>query len=176
MKRLLYAIPLGLAVGLLSTVSVLATNKTDQSNVPTELRVPDGHKRVLTSVGRGVQIYDCADGAWKFRAPRADIFRDKPNDKLIAIHYAGPTWESTKDGSKVVATVHARRDAPSPQRDIPWLLLKATPSADKGVFGDVDYIQRLDTDGGVAPSGACAAGQTAEVPYVATYVFWAPSK
>ena len=173
MKRILFAIPLGLAVGLMSTVAALAADKTDQSNVPVELRVPDGYNRVLTSVGRGVQIYDCVNGAWTFRAPRADILRDEPNDKLVAIHYAGPTWESTKDGSKVVGAVQARRDAPNPQRDIPWLRLHAASNAGTGVFGDVDYIQRLDTVGGVAPTGACAAGQTAEVPYQATYDFWA---
>ena len=175
MKRALYAIPLSLAIGAMSTFAALAADKTDQSNVPTELRVRDGYKRVLTSVGRGVQIYDCVDGAWKLRAPRADIF-EQPSDKQVATHFAGPTWESTKDGSKVVGALDAPPvAAPNPQQDIPWLRLRAASNVGKGTFDDVAYIQRLNTRGGVAPTGACAAGQTVEAPYQATYDFWAPS-
>ncbi len=176
MKRLLYAIPLGVALGLTAMLPVQADNKTDQSNVPAELRVPDGYKRVLSTEWRGVQIYDCVDGAWKFREPKADIVADKPIDKRIAIHYVGPTWESTRDGSAVVGAVKARVNAPNPQSDIPWLLLQATKNSGKGVFDDVAYIQRLDTVGGTAPDGSCMAGQTAEIPYMSTYDFWAPKK
>ena len=174
MKRLLYVIPLVLALGLLSTFPALATGQTDQSNVPPELRVPDGYKRVLGSVGRGVQIYDCVDGAWKFREPTAAIF-DKRTDKVVAIHYVGPTWQSIRDGSEVVGAVKARRDAPNPRRDIPWLLLQATSTSGPGVFAEVEYIQRLETEGGVAPAGPCTTGQTASVPYEATYESWAPA-
>ncbi len=173
MKRLLYVIPLVLALGLTSTFPALATGQTDQSTVPLDLKVPDGYKRVLVSVGRGVQIYDCVDGAWKFREPTAAIFDKK---KVVAIHYVGPTWQSIEDGSKVVGAVKARRDAPNPQRDIPWLLLQATSTAGAGVLAEVHYIQRLDTMGGVAPAGPCTTGQTASVPYEATYAFWAPAK
>ena len=177
MKRLLFAIPLGLALGLTTIVPAGAVDKTpDQSHLPVELRVPDGYRRVLTTEGRGVQIYDCVDGAWKFRAPKADIHLDKQNDKLVATHYVGPTWESLKDGSKVVGARKAGRDAPNPQQDIPWLLLEAKSNAGSGVFADVDYIQRLDTDGGVAPPGPCTTGETARVPYRSTYDFWASKK
>src|SRR5262245_41726029 len=169
MKRLRYVIPLVLALGLTSTFPGPATAQTDQSNVPPELRVPDGYQRVL---GRGVQIYDCVNGAWQFREPTAAIF-DQRTDTVVAIHYAGPTWQSIQDGSKVVGAVKARRDAPNPQRDIPWLLLQATSATGPGLFGAVQYIQRLDTEGGVAPAGPCTTGRTASVPYQATYAFWA---
>jgi hypothetical protein len=174
MKRLLYVIPLVLALGLTSTFPALADDQPDHSNVPPELRVPDGHKRVLRSVGHGVQIYDCANGAWTFREPAAAIF-DKRTEQVVAIHYAGPTWQSIRDGSKVVGAVKVRRDAPNPQRNIPWLLLQATSNAGPGLFGEVEYIQRLDTMGGVAPAGPCTTGKTASVPYLATYDFWAPA-
>jgi hypothetical protein len=173
MKRLLYVIPAVLALALSSTFPALATD--DQSKLPPELRVPDGYNRVLQSVGRGVQIYDCVDGAWKFREPAAAIF-DQQSGEVTAIHYVGPTWQSMRDGSKVVGAVKVRRDAPNPQRDIPWLLLQATSTAGPGVFADVQYIQRLDTAGGVAPAGACTTGQSVSVPYTATYAFWAPAQ
>ncbi len=175
MKRLLCIIPVVLALSLSSTFPALATDQTDQSKLPPEVRVPDGYYPVLESVGRGVQIYDCVDGAWKFREPTAAIF-DVRSDKVVAIHYAGPTWQSIRDGSKVVGAVKARRDAPNPQSDIPWLLLQATSTAGPGVFAEVQYIQRLATEGGVAPAGACSAGQSVSVPYKADYEFWAPAK
>ncbi len=173
MKRLLSVIPVVLILALSSTVNVAAAD--DQSKLPAELTVEAGYQRVLESIGRGVQIYDCVDAAWKFREPAAGIF-DKRSGEVTAIHYAGPTWESIRDGSKVVAAVKARRDAPTPQSDIQWLLLQATSNNGPGVFGNVKYIQRLDTDGGVAPAGACATGQSVSVPYKAMYVFWAPAQ
>jgi hypothetical protein len=175
MKRLLCIIPVVLALVVSSTAAVLATDLTGRSNLPPELRVPDGYYRVLESVGRGVQIYDCVDGAWKFREPTAAIF-DERRDKVVAIHYVGPTWQSIRDGSKVVGAVKARRDAPDPQHDIPWLLLQATSTTGPGLFAEVHYIQRLYTEGGVAPAGTCTAGQSVSVPYTATYDFWAPAK
>jgi Protein of unknown function (DUF3455) len=170
MQRLLYLICL---LAVLVPGSTLPALASEPSNLPPELRVPDGYKRVLTSVGRGVQIYDCVDAAWKFREPTAAIFDQR--DRVVAIHYAGPTWQSIRDGSKVVGTLQGRHDAPDPQRDIAWLLLQGR-STGSGLFGDVDYIQRLTTEGGVAPAGPCTAGQTASVPYQATYQFWAPAK
>jgi hypothetical protein len=175
MKHLLAAIPVVLALALSSTSSALAGDASSRQKLPPELGVPDGYHRVLDSVGRGVQIYDCVDGAWKFREPAAAIF-EQWSDRVVALHYVGPTWQSIRDGSKVIGAVKARRDAPDAQRDIPWLLLQATSTTGPGVFADVEYIQRLDTVGGVAPSGACTTGQSASVPYKATYEFWAPPK
>jgi hypothetical protein len=175
MVRILCVIPILLALALTPTSPAVAADLVSQSSIPAELRVPDGFTRVLTSVGRGFQIYDCVDSAWKFREPLAAII-DSRTGKLVAVHYVGPTWQSIRDGSKVVAAVKARVDAPNPQHDIPWLLLQATSNAGSGQFGKVQYIQRLETEGGVAPSGACTSGQSASVPYQATYDFWAPVK
>jgi hypothetical protein len=175
MKRLVRVTLLALVLSVFATSPSLAADKPDQSQVPPDLRVPVGYKRVLESVGRGVQIYDCVERAWKFREPAAAIV-DKGTDSVVAIHYVGPTWQSIQDGSKVVGAVKARLDAPNPQRDIPWLLLQATSTRGPGVFAEVAYIQRLDTVGGVAPSGACPMGQAVGVAYQATYAFWARTK
>ncbi len=142
--------------------------------IPPELRVPEGHRLVLSALGRGVQIYDCPAGTWVLREPAAAILRGK---RTVAVHYAGPTWQSLADGSKVTGGVLARVDAPRPQRDIPWLLLQATSNTGAGVFAQVDFIQRLRTAGGVAPTGACdpATRPSVAVPYRAVYTFWAPA-
>lgn len=64
--------------------------------------------------------------------------------------------------------------APDPGA-IPWLLLRATSNQGDGVLAQVDFIQRLETRGGVAPAGTCdpAADATVAVPYRARYVFYA---
>jgi hypothetical protein len=174
MKRILAAVLAVLAVTLGSTTPAMAMDDMSRRNVPPELSVPEGYVRVLESVGIGVQIYDCVDAAWKFREPAAGIF-DERSERVVAIHYAGPTWQSIRDGSKVVAAVKTRRDAPNPQRDIPWLLLQSASNTGPGMYADVEYIQRLDTDGGVAPAGVCTTGASVSVPYRATYAFWAPA-
>jgi Protein of unknown function (DUF3455) len=48
-----------------------------------------------------------------------------------------------------------------------------TPNPTTGVFSNVTFIQRLDTRGGVAPTGPCTAPRTVAVDYSANYVFWA---
>jgi len=142
--------------------------------VPAVLEPPDGQRLVMTTLGKGVQVYDCVNGAWTFREPAAMILRGVVP---VALHYAGPTWQSLADGSKVTAAVQARVDAPRPDRDIPWLLLRATGNVGAGVFAEVDFVQRLHTAGGVAPTGGCdpAVRASAAVPYVAVYNFWAPA-
>jgi hypothetical protein len=81
-------------------------------------------------------------------------------------------WTSTVDGS----TVGAAAVANSPQPDaIPLLLLKANLNTGDGMFGKVTYVQRLNTRGGVAPAGTCAAGAQTAVRYSADYAFWVAS-
>jgi hypothetical protein len=145
--------------------------------VPPAIAVPDGQKVVLDVTGKGVQIYDCrpsadpAVNAWTFREPAAVLYghRGRP----VGIHFRGPTFESF-DGSSVVGTLQASHPAPGGEA-IPWLLLAATSTQGDGVLAGVDYIQRLETRGGLAPAGACdpATDATVAVPYRARYVFYA---
>jgi Protein of unknown function (DUF3455) len=165
--RRLFLLALTLATASLAIAVPSLAARRDQ--LPEALRVPEGHRLVLRALGKGVQVYDCVDGAWSFREPAAAILR---GDRTIALHYAGPTWQSIKDGSKVVGTVMARVDAEHPERDIPLLLLRAR-STGPGLFSGVKFIQRLETEGGVAPAGSCRSGASIGVPYTATYTFWA---
>ena len=73
-----------------------------------------------------------------------------------------------------MATVKARADAPAPSA-IPWLLLTAKSVGPEGTFSKVTSIQRVTTEGGIAPAGGCAQpGAQARVAYTADYYFWAP--
>jgi hypothetical protein len=116
---------------------------------------------------------DLSHFEWILKAPEADLY-DHAGNK-IGKHYAGPTWEA-KDGSKVTGELAARADSPDPNA-IAWLLLRARSTSATGIFGNVQFVQRLRTAGGVAPPQGCsqaAAGKEARVPYSAEYRFYAP--
>lgn len=128
---------------------------------------------VLKAHGEGSQVYDCdaATGTWIFREPAAALSR---RGRTIGIHYAGPTWELF-DGSKVTGAQAVTLPAPKPAKDIPWLLLRATSHTGSGTLSTVDYVQRVFTKGGVAPSGGTcdpAVDRTVGVPYTAVYMFY----
>jgi hypothetical protein len=147
--------------------------------VPAEIVVPEGNKLTFMALAKGVQIYACAAGtggasAWTLRTPRADLLDDA--GLQLGSHYGGvdkgmppgPDWEH-KDGSRV----HGAKPADVANAgSIPLLRLEATGRSGQGELSKVSFIQRLDTTGGVAPAGACTAGQTTEVPYTATYYFY----
>lgn len=142
------------------------------SSIPESLKPPanESLKRVFNA--RGVQIYECRDDNWVFVAPEADLYDLHGN--LIGKHYAGPHWEASGDGSKIVGAVKARADAPA-SGAIPWLLLTTKSVGGRGYFSDVTSVQRVWTSGGVAPAGSCAgSGAQARVPYTAAYYFFKP--
>ncbi|MDR7267796.1 Cu/Zn superoxide dismutase [Pelomonas saccharophila] len=127
----------------------------------------------------GQQIYECgkdAQGAWAwlFKGPQADLF-DAAGLK-VGTHGAGPSW-ALNDGSSLVGQVQATAPAPVPGA-IPWLLLGVKARSGTGLLDKVSAIQRLATQGGVAPAKegctAATSGQAARVAYAAEYVFWAP--
>jgi hypothetical protein len=143
------------------------------------IQVPAGQKVVLDVTGKGVQIYDCkpsptdpAVNVWTFREPAAVLYghRGRP----VGIHFRGPTFESF-DGSSVVGQVPPVASVTPDPAAIPWLLLAAASTQGDGVLAGVDYIQRLETRGGVAPASPCdpASDATVAVPYRARYVFYA---
>jgi hypothetical protein len=142
--------------------------------VPEAIQVPAGQQVVLDVAGKGVQIYDCNPTtlAWTFREPAAVLYGRGRHP--VGIHFRGPTFESF-DGSSVLAALDASAPAPHPDRAIPWLRLKTVTNQGDGVLAQVDYVQRIETRGGVAPTGACnpAADRTVAVPYRARYVFYA---
>jgi hypothetical protein len=134
------------------------------------LQVPEGNKLVLHAYAEGVQIYRWNGTSWVFVAPEAVLFADPEDDDPVAIHYAGPTWESDS-GSTVVGRV-LERATPDPDA-IPWLLLEAVDSEGPGIFDGVTYIQRVNTVGGKAPADpGDFVGEVARVPYTAEYYFY----
>ena len=138
--------------------------------VPAGLQVPEGNRVEFHAYAVGVQIYQWNGTAWAFVAPEAVLFADAGANGEVAIHYAGPTWESNS-GSKVVGARVA--GATVDPTAIPWLLLQAKTTEGPGIFARTTYIQRVNTTGGIAPATAgSSVGQLARVPYTAEYYFY----
>jgi hypothetical protein len=163
-----------LSATLVAGAAVPAGAGSKPPAVPDAIEVPAGQKVVLDVVGKGVQIYDCnaTTRAWTFREPAAVLYGR--GGRPVGIHFRGPTFESF-DGSSVVGALQASEPAPDPATAIPWLLLAAVSNQGDGVLAQVDFVQRLETRGGVAPAGTCdpAKNSTVAVPYRARYVFYA---
>lgn len=155
---------------------------TETRNIPAALKVPDGEVLLLHAYGKGVQIYTCvagtagdtSPGTFTGPVPHAILFKDDRDEgDLVAIHFAGPTWQAT-DGS----IVKAKKVAGVPARDpngVDWLLLQAISNEGSGLFSKVTYIQRLYTDGGKPPVGGCDSAHNQEqvlVEYSAQYLFY----
>lgn len=131
---------------------------------------------------RGVQIYECrAEGdafVWGFVEPRADLL--DAAGRVVGHHGAGPFWQAA-DGSRIVGRVKARADAPQGAgAAIPWLLLvtQRRGPVQQGMLTEVHRVQRLNTEGGLAPAVGCdreRLGQRTEVPYRADYLFFVPT-
>lgn len=155
---------------LCATAALAAQADTDNRapEVPHDIAVPAGNKVHFHALGVGVQIYTWNGSSWGAAVPEATLFHA---EGVVAIHFAGPTWESNS-GSRVVGAlppVSVTVDTNA----IPWLRLKAATAEGPGIFADTTYIQRVNTVGGKAPSAdGTVVGQVARVPYAADYFFY----
>ena len=108
---------------------------------------------------------------WVFVGPEAGL--KERSGKTVGKYYGPPaTWEHN-DGSKVTGAQVAV--SPAGANSIPLQLVKANPAMGMGAMQGVSYIQRVNTQGGVAPSRVCDASmldQKQVVKYSADYIFW----
>jgi hypothetical protein len=174
----------GIALVLTALMSACATGPMSsatpfsQSNLPAAVQVPAGHRVALESVGIGEITYECREKVaaagqheWVFVGPVATL-QDRTGQSIG--RYAGPpaTW-AHRDGSALTGTQLAV--APAQPGSIPLQLVKANPATGTGVLVGVTHIQRVATQGGVAPAAACNATSTGRreiVRYQADYIFW----
>lgn len=164
--------------------AAVADLATPWPDVPDGLRAPDdgGEQLLLWVNADGSQIYTCTpppDGgpgdagyAWVFTAPAATLY-DPVQGTAVGKHFAGPTWQLDSDMSEVIGQAIAK--AIVDPMSIPWLLLKAVAHMGAGLLTKVDFVQRVRTQGGIAPKTTCDgnnAGATSPVPYSASYYFY----
>ena len=157
-----------------------AALRIENSELPDPIQVDETeHREVTRRLGAGVQVYDRnPDGTFGFREPQADLY-DLQTVTLRGIHFVGPErgtaqWADA-DGSRVVARVVERVDAPAPAdptKDVQWLKVQALTTFGDGVFTGVTFIQRVLTYGGQVPPSRDNS-TTISVPYTTLYIFWA---
>ena len=157
--------------------------------VDAPIALPDGGGGViLHASGVGTQDYTCSavivDGgagfAWVFNGPEADL-EDCAMTK-IGKHFANdagpgaPEWMTLSDGTYVIGKKVGSDTPDGGGGSIPWLLLQATEhGGGTGTLNGADYIQRVNTSGGKAPTTTCdttTMGTTQKVPYTADYYFF----
>ena len=159
-------------------------SQSEKLSIPTAVEIPanhpDGNTRVATYYAEGVQKYKAqqkpgsspATYEWVFVAPDALLY-DITNKKK-GTHGAGPFWSVSVADSIFGQHFTPVRSAPAHDAlSVDWLLLMpkngTTPT---GIFSNVDYIQRIATVGGKAPSQLPVnSTQTIEVKYTAIYRF-----
>lgn len=170
-----------LAAAAALTLAACASNAPapmfSQASLPDAVKVPAGHKVVLETVGVGQITYECrakkdmAGYEWVFVGPDAKLMSRM--GQQVGRYYGPPaTWESM-DGSKLTGAQVAV--APGAAGSIPLQLVKANPAMGMGAMQGVTYIQRVATQGGVAPAMPCDANQLGSkeiVKYQADYIFW----
>lgn len=149
-----------------------------QDGLPDAVKVPAGHAVALESVGVGEITYECRAKAampgsheWVFLGPMAEL-KNRQGAKLGSYYGPPATWAAL-DGSKLTGSQLAV--APAAPGNIPLQLVKANPAVGAGLLSGVSHIQRVATQGGVAPASPCDAssvGKQQRVPYQADYIFW----
>ena len=170
-------------------------------NVPSQLEVLDGSKPFLVGHAIGTQNYVClaagAGFAWNLFTPEATLFTAEA--RQIITHFFSPnphpengivgivraTWQDSRDTStfwgRAIKTADHTSD-PLFVKDgaIAWVLLELAGSQDgprgNGRLTPTTFVQRVNTDGGVAPPEACSkasdVGKKAFIPYTADYFFY----
>lgn len=161
-------------------VSQAAWAQTDsaQKGLPALIQVAAGNTLVLEAKAEGTIAYECRKEQvpltaykWVVDGPDA-ILKDK-NGKEIGKYEGPPARWSHEDGSFVTGSQVAV--SPNGSKNIPYQLVKADVSGGLGKLTALSYVQRVNTQGGVAPSKKCSAdneGDQVNVDYKADYRFW----
>ena len=145
------------------------------TSVPSTIQVPDGHSVVMQLLAHGAQVFRCEsrDGvfSWAFRQPDAELVDAK--GKPAGRHGPNFSFENT-DGSRLLGHVVGHDAAPQ-DTSLPWLLIQ-TDSFGDGQFKGIDFVQRINTSGGMPPPKCLPSQdqQVLRVDFSADFVFYKP--
>lgn len=196
-RRIASVIALGMAFNIALPQGARAQTVTPPP-VPDDLRVDAPDVAFLVGHAIGTQNYVCLPSrsiglgqvAWTLFTPQATLFSDELEQ--ITTHFFSPNpaegrivraaWQHSGDTSTVWGRVVASStDANFVRADaIAWLKLEvagaqAGPTGGESI-SKATFIQRLNTEGGLAPSTGCARptdiGNKAFMPYWADYFFY----
>jgi hypothetical protein len=150
---------------------------TEPGGIAASLRAPASEAPAFVLNGNGVYIYQCRQAisdpntyAWAFVVPDATLY---DGSRSVARHATIGLYESLSDRTSVSGVV--RSSQPAGGANLPWVLIRAQPIGESGLFANVSSIQRVNTTGGAAPSSGCGpdnVGEEARVAYQADYYFY----
>lgn len=192
-----YVTTLGIAVTLALPHAAQAQAVTPPP-VPVGIEVDAPNEAFLVGHAVGTQNYECqpVDSlgrvGWVLFTPQATLFGDL--DEQLITHFFSPNpeegnivraaWQDSWDSSIVWAVAIAFSDDANFVKAgaIPWVKLDVEHTGFRNgptggdTLSKTTFIQRLNTEGGVAPSTGCDrpthVGKKAFVPYAADYFFY----
>lgn len=195
MKNYIITLSIALALALPHAAQAQAVTPPP---VPDNIEVPPPNEVFLVGRAHGTQNYECQPVrslgrvGWVLFTPQATLFGDQ--DEQLTTHFFSPnplengivraTWQDSRDTSVAWGRVIQSSVDPNFVKAgaIPWLLIDVeNTGAQAGPTGGTTlsrttFIQRLNTDGGAAPSAGCDRptdiGKRAFVPYAADYFFY----
>jgi Protein of unknown function (DUF3455) len=151
----------------------LAVQQSALSEDFSGIAVPENSAIVLAVAAEGVQIYESKPNPsggiqWSLKAPEAEL--KSASGEVLGKHTAGPSW-TLNDGSGIVGVLPPLKSVAVPG-SIPWLLLAVKSKSGSGTLDKFDYVMRVATDGGIAPTEVPSAeGAMVRVKYHAIYIF-----
>lgn len=164
------------AAASLLALPVLAA-VSEPSGLNPRLRASIDEEPAFVLSGKGEQVFECrprtADANafdWVFVRPDATLYDGSSSVGRLA---TANVWESASDRTSVSGLIRATQ--PGGADNLPWALLRAWPSGDSGMFAGVTSIQRVNTNGGIAPATGCDdthAGSETRVAFSADYYFY----
>ncbi|NOT11759.1 MAG: DUF3455 domain-containing protein [Methylococcaceae bacterium] len=144
-------------------------------SIPPQIRAPSEYSPAVSIHAIGDQIYQCTvtkeTYSWVLQGPDAKLL--DMNGHQVGKHYLGPTWEfngNNRLGGKIIKRLNVDGN-----KAIAWLLIKVVTSHGNGLYSGVNFINRINTKGGLAPSIVCDAnhlGSEKRVAYTADYIFY----
>ena len=166
---------LALALALASLPTLAAVS--EPSGLAAAIRATADEEPAFMLSAAGAHIYQCRATpndpnayAWYFVAPDATL---SEGTRTVGTHKVVNLWESTSDRSSVSGVVRSSQAAGA--NNLPWTLYRAQPIGTSGMFANVTSIQRVNTNGGAAPSDGCSAasaGAESRVDFTADYYFY----
>ncbi len=137
--------------------------------------LPDNTSIAQAVFAEGVQIYESKLNSmgtleWALKAPEAELKNSA--GEVIGKHFGGPSW-SLNDGSQLVGSLPPLKAVSAPDaKNIPWLLVAAKSKSETGFLSKIDFVLRIATSGGVAPTEMPKTqGETVRANYRAIYLF-----
>ena len=158
------------ACAALTAVSAASAVGPELPDACSQIASPEGTKLAFKVYATGDQIYRWSGTAWVLSAPDAKLYVDQNYQGLVGTHYGGPTWESVSGSSIVASKVN---ECTPDTSAVAWLLLQKVVTEGPGIFSRVEFIQRVNTTGGLKPTTpGTNIGDEINVPYTAEYYFY----